>query len=53
MTKLELVLNAFITKETMTLPISLDISNKSHPIAAAAAQLYTPDYSALINNPWT
>ncbi len=53
MTKLQLVPSTFTTKETMTLPIILNISNESYPIAAAAAQLYTPDYSALINNPWT
>ncbi len=52
-TKLHLLLNTFTTKETMTLPISLDICTKSYPIAAAAARLYTPDYSALIDNPWT
>jgi hypothetical protein len=54
MAKLHLVPNTFTTKETMILiPISLYIRNKSYPIALAAAQLYTPDYSALIDNPWT
>jgi hypothetical protein len=52
-TKLQTVPNTFTTKQTMTLPISLDIRNKSYPIAVAAARLYTPDYSALIDNPWT
>jgi hypothetical protein len=51
--KLQLVPNTFTTKETMTLPISLDISNESYSIAAAAAQLYTPVYSALSDNSWT
>jgi hypothetical protein len=36
-TKLQLVPNTLTTKQTMTLPTSLDISNKSYPIAAAAA----------------
>jgi hypothetical protein len=53
MTKLQLVPNTFTTKETITLPISVNISNESYPIAAAAAGLYTPDYSALIGNTWT
>jgi hypothetical protein len=51
-TKLQLVPNTFTTKETMTLPISLDIGDESYSIAVAAAQLYTPDYSALIDNSW-
>jgi hypothetical protein len=52
-TKLQLVPNTFTTKLTMTLPISLDISNEYYPTTAAAARLYTPDYSIHVDNPWT
>ena len=49
MTKLHLVPDKFTTKDTMTLPISIDISKESYLNAAAAVQLYTPDYSALLH----
>ena len=50
---IKIVPNSYTTKETMPIVILTDPDDTYVPIAARAARIYTPDYSALTNTFWT
>jgi hypothetical protein len=50
---IKIVPDSYTTKETMPIVIPTDSDDTYVPIAARAAHIYTPDYSALTNTFWT